>query len=192
MLRELPALITIGTFVNCPSGFFFQDSSYYSHDTFEVLERLGFAERSGNFCRLTDSGERLRNSWMVSFTEKNRCRSRSIFPEFQLVDREFKQTISDCLDQPSAEPPPRSLIDSLRDAVDNAMSLLVEGTVDPEKVLLTHSARLSNSFDNIDAGYREYLSSPLTDSLHSIWFELHEILYVVSGHSRAEMEEEAG
>lgn len=46
--------------------------------------------------------------------------------------------------------------------------------------------RLSEALAHIDAGELEYVSRPIIDSYHTIWFELHEDLLEMSGLSRSD------
>lgn len=47
-----------------------------------------------------------------------------------------------------------------------------------------YSAKLQAAFDRIKAGDTVWLSRPLIDSYHTVWFELHEELILAAGRSR--------
>lgn len=57
---------------------------------------------------------------------------------------------------------------------------------------LTHyRTRLAKAADAVAAGDNNYVSKPILDSYHTVWFELHEDLIGLAGRTRAE-EAEAG
>ncbi|OBG02610.1 hypothetical protein A5772_07275 [Mycolicibacter sinensis] len=57
---------------------------------------------------------------------------------------------------------------------------------------LTHyRARLAKAADAVAAGNNNYVSKPILDSYHTVWFELHEDLIGLAGRTRAG-EAEAG
>jgi hypothetical protein len=47
-----------------------------------------------------------------------------------------------------------------------------------------YSAKLQAALDNVHAGETVWLSRPLIDSYHTVWFELHEELILAAGLSR--------
>lgn len=47
-----------------------------------------------------------------------------------------------------------------------------------------YSAKLQAAFDRVKAGDTVWLSRPLIDSYHTVWFELHEELILAAGRSR--------
>ncbi|MCY4630397.1 MAG: hypothetical protein OXE75_05860 [bacterium] len=52
-----------------------------------------------------------------------------------------------------------------------------------------YAARFRRSLDNVDSGRTDYVSSPVVDSLHNIWFEFHEDLLAVLGRPRESVED---
>jgi pyruvate,orthophosphate dikinase len=48
--------------------------------------------------------------------------------------------------------------------------------------------RLQRALTLIDEGDHSMLAAPLKDSYHTVWFELHEELIILSGRSRADVE----
>ena len=52
--------------------------------------------------------------------------------------------------------------------------------------LATYSARLDRAAHLAADGDQRYVASPRVDSFHSVWFELHEDLILLSGRSRAD------
>ncbi|MCV7259740.1 hypothetical protein [Mycobacterium shimoidei] len=54
-----------------------------------------------------------------------------------------------------------------------------------------YAAKLQAAFERIKAGETMWLSRPLIDSYHTVWFELHEELILAAGRSR-DVEAKAG
>lgn len=52
-----------------------------------------------------------------------------------------------------------------------------------------YASRFERSLENVDAGRADYVSSPVVDSLHNIWFEFHEDLLAVLGRPRESLED---
>ena len=50
--------------------------------------------------------------------------------------------------------------------------------------LKSYSAKLSAALDRVHAGDTQWLSRPLIDSYHTVWFELHEELILATGKTR--------
>ena len=50
--------------------------------------------------------------------------------------------------------------------------------------LSRYSAKLQSALNNVHAGETAWLSRPLIDSYHTVWFELHEELIVAAGLTR--------
>ena len=51
---------------------------------------------------------------------------------------------------------------------------------------LRYGERFDAALDRVDRGERDYLSSPMLESVHNIWFEFHEDLLRVLGKARTE------
>lgn len=51
--------------------------------------------------------------------------------------------------------------------------------------LAVHGPRLASALTRVEAGQGEWLTKPMIDSYHSVWFELHEDLLVTLGLERA-------
>ena len=67
------------------------------------------------------------------------------------------------------------------DAVDHAASWIPR--------YRQYAARFRRSLDHVDSGRTDYVSSPVVDSLHNIWFEFHEDLLAVLGRPRESVED---
>ena len=49
-----------------------------------------------------------------------------------------------------------------------------------------YARRLRRALDAISAGDHTMVAAPIKDSYHTVWFELHEELLVLSGRQRTE------
>ncbi|MGH3524141.1 MAG: MarR family transcriptional regulator, partial [Mycobacterium sp.] len=49
-----------------------------------------------------------------------------------------------------------------------------------------YSAKLQAALDKVNAGETVWLSRPMIDSYHTVWFELHEELILAAGRTRDE------
>lgn len=56
--------------------------------------------------------------------------------------------------------------------------------------LSQYSSKLQAAIDKIHAGETLWLSRPLIDSYHTVWFELHEELILAAGRTRKSVEEQ--
>jgi pyruvate,orthophosphate dikinase len=68
---------------------------------------------------------------------------------------------------------------------------LLDQVVDVAARLGHYRIRLVNAADAVAAGDHSFVSKPIVDSYHTVWFELHEDLIGLAGLTRAE-EAEAG
>lgn len=71
------------------------------------------------------------------------------------------------------------------------ITTLLEGVHPSYSRSSRYHERLAAALERIEAGQLEYMASPAVDSYHSVWFELHEELILLSGRTRA-AEAEAG
>ena len=46
--------------------------------------------------------------------------------------------------------------------------------------------RFSDALEKLQSGDATYLAAPLKDSYHTVWFEMHEELILLSGRNRAD------
>jgi pyruvate,orthophosphate dikinase len=52
--------------------------------------------------------------------------------------------------------------------------------------LAPYAGRFAQALEAVRAGERTMLASPLKESYHTVWFELHEELIALSGRQRTE------
>lgn len=61
----------------------------------------------------------------------------------------------------------------------------LEGLAGAWPLLNLYRQRLSRARERVAAGERRYVSGPLIESYHTVWFELHEALIRLAGRTRA-------
>jgi hypothetical protein len=113
----------------------------------------------------------------------------AVYDEFRSVNREFKALVTDWQlrdGQPNthedADYDARVL--ARLDEVHRRVTPIVEA-VSAELPRLGHySAKLGAALDRVHAGETMWLSRPLIDSYHTVWFELHEELILAAGLTR--------
>ncbi|TYL55879.1 hypothetical protein FXB39_01355 [Nocardioides sp. BGMRC 2183] len=114
------------------------------------------------------------------------------YEEFCVFNSELKQIITDWQVGPSGAPNDHT--DAAYDAhvLDRLTSLhhrfqpLLErfGRIAPR--LQAYPRRFAHACERIAAGETLWVARPITDSFHTVWFELHEDLIQLSGRTRAE------
>jgi hypothetical protein len=105
----------------------------------------------------------------------------ALYERFLVVDRELKQTISDW-----------QLADDGRKAAAQAAVMAATATAGGVAAALAqvsarlapYPGRLANAAGAIATGDARFVASPRVDSLHQVWFELHEDLLATLGRSR--------
>lgn len=160
----------------------------------EDLAEAGLVVR-GTAVRLTPEGKDRLAELLAE--ERNGIDGQAItrvYDDFRTVNREFKALVSDWQLHNGA---PNDHSDADYDAAVLGRLEGVHGAILPilacasEQLprLNTYSAKLSTAFVKIQGGDPTWLTRPLVDSYHTVWFELHEELIGAAGLTR---EDEAG
>jgi hypothetical protein len=116
--------------------------------------------------------------------------------DFRAVNTEFKALVTDWQ---IADGRPNTHEDSDYDAailtrldgVHGRVTPIVDAAADQLPRLSRYSAKLQTALDKVHAGETMWLTRPLIDSYHTVWFELHEELILAAGLTR-ESEAKAG
>lgn len=122
------------------------------------------------------------------------------FERFDQLNLRFKQVVTDWQMRPPADDPAGDLI--LNDHTDDAYDAAVLTALDADvhagisailtdiaagvSRLVVYQRRLSDAMDAIKSGDTQMVASPLRDSYHTVWFELHEELIRLTGRNRAD------
>lgn len=114
---------------------------------------------------------------------------RAIHNDFRAVNAEFKAVVTDWQVKAGE---PNTHDDTEYDAAILARLDRVHQRVVPIAAaaaaqlarLSTYSAKLQKALDRVKAGDTAWLSRPIIDSYHTVWFELHEELILAAGLTR--------
>ena len=115
--------------------------------------------------------------------------------DFQALDERLKQAVTDWQVRTVGEELvpndhadaawDRSVIERLGDVVDDVTPWLGALTKRLPR-LARYGERLRVALEFVSAGDARFVASPIVDSLHGVWFELHEDLIRLAGSSRSE------
>ncbi len=111
------------------------------------------------------------------------------YAEFRSVNAEFKALVTDWQlkdGQPNTHEDPDydAAVLARLDDVHHRVTPIVDAAAAQLPRLSRYSAKLQSALDNVHAGETAWLSRPLIDSYHTVWFELHEELIVAAGLTR--------
>ena len=111
------------------------------------------------------------------------------YADFRAVNAEFKALVTDWQvknGQPNTHEDPDydAAVLARLDDVHHRVTPIVAAAAAQLPRLSRYSAKLQAALDNVHAGDTAWLSRPLIDSYHTVWFELHEELIVASGLTR--------
>jgi hypothetical protein len=111
------------------------------------------------------------------------------YAEFRSVNAEFKALVTDWQlkdGQPNTHEDRDydAAVLARLDDVHRRVTPIVDAAAAQLPRLSRYSAKLQSALDNVHAGDTAWLSRPLIDSYHTVWFELHEELIVAAGLTR--------
>ena len=111
------------------------------------------------------------------------------YNEFRSVNSDFKALVTDWQLR-HGQPNPHDDADydaavlARLDEVHRRVTPLVFAAAAELPRLARYSAKLQTALDRVHAGETMWLSRPLIDSYHTVWFELHEELILAAGLTR--------
>jgi pyruvate,orthophosphate dikinase len=123
--------------------------------------------------------QRLLHEERTSFDSRQAA---ELYARFCAVNDVFKSFVTELQ---LSELAPASAIDRLRE-IDGSVSPIVTEAVQMAPRLSPFPIRFGEALNAVADGDGRYVSHPLVDSYHSIWFELHEELIHLAGLSRAD------
>jgi hypothetical protein len=109
--------------------------------------------------------------------------------EFRSVNLEFKALVTDWQLR-GGQPNPHDDADydaavlARLDEVHHRVTPIVDAAAAELPRLGRYAAKLQTALDRVRAGQTMWLSRPLIDSYHTVWFELHEELILAAGLTR--------
>jgi hypothetical protein len=144
----------------------------------------------GPTLRLTPEGrERLDELLTAEREHLDEAAISAVYRDFRAVNAEFKALVTDWQ---LRDGQPNTHDDSDYDAavlarlddVHQRITPIVAAAATQLPRLTRYSTKLQTALDNVHAGDTIWLSRPLIDSYHTVWFELHEELILAAGLTR--------
>ncbi|MGB6209842.1 MarR family transcriptional regulator [Mycobacterium sp.] len=113
----------------------------------------------------------------------------AVYADFRAVNAEFKALVTDWQvknGQPNThdEADYDAAVVARLDSVHQRVAPIVAAAAAQLPRLGRYSTKLQAALDNVHAGETHWLSRPLIDSYHTVWFELHEELILAAGLTR--------
>jgi hypothetical protein len=111
------------------------------------------------------------------------------YDRFRLVNAEFKTVVTDWQlreVQPNAHDDPGydAAVLARLDGVHRQVMPIIAATAEQLPRLHAYAGKLEQALAQISAGETSWLTRPLVDSYHTVWFELHEELLLACGLTR--------
>ncbi|GAB7145778.1 MarR family transcriptional regulator [Mycobacterium riyadhense] len=111
------------------------------------------------------------------------------YDEFRSVNGEFKSLVTDWqlkegMPNTHEDADYDAAVLTRLDSVHQRVVPIIEAAATQLPRLSTYSAKLVAALDKIKAGDIAWLTRPLIDSYHTVWFELHEELILAAGMTR--------
>jgi pyruvate,orthophosphate dikinase len=161
------------------------------------LEAAGLVESTKFGYRVTDLGRSRVDELYACEREQAGAVIDDVYESFVPINDDIKQIVTDWqMRQVGGELAVNDHSDSRHD--DRVIARLrrtdakVSTALAPLSVALNrfevYPRRLRRALALIDEGDHSMLAAPLKDSYHTVWFELHEELIILSGRSRADVE----
>lgn len=161
-------------------------------DTVEQLSAAGLLV-AGTTLRISASGRERLNALLAE--ERKGIDSAAMtaaYDEFRSINGEFKSLVTDWQLKGGAGGQPNTHEDAEYDAavlarldgVHQRVVPIIEAAATQLPRLNAYSAKLLAALDKVKAGDIAWLTRPLIDSYHTVWFELHEELILAAGMTR--------
>jgi hypothetical protein len=144
----------------------------------------------GPALRLSPEGRaRLEKLLTVERQEVDAAAVMAAYSEFRSVNREFKVLVTDWqlkAGQPNTHDDPDydAAVLARLDELHHRVAPIVDAAAAQLPRLGRYAAKLQTALGRVRAGETMWLSRPLIDSYHSVWFELHEELILAAGLTR--------
>ena len=152
----------------------------------------GWASAVGAALRITPAGRETLQQWSAAERRQvDLAALEEAYHAFDVINRHFKQLVADWQlrdgqpnDHSDAEYD-NTILDRL-DALDAEFAPLLARIVALAPRLAHYPARLGGALEKLRSGDTSWLARPISDSYHTVWFELHEDLIGLLGLSRLE------
>jgi hypothetical protein len=144
----------------------------------------------GPALRLSPAGRaHLEELLTVEWQEIDAATVMAAYSEFRSVNGDFKALVTDWqlkAGQPNTHDDPDydAAVLARLDEVHHRVAPIVDAAAAELPRLGRYAAKLQTALDRVRAGETMWLSRPLIDSYHTVWFELHEELILAAGLTR--------
>ncbi|WP_141013028.1 hypothetical protein [Nocardioides sambongensis] len=168
-------------------------SEEQAHAEVLALVEGGLVAAAGRGFRLSPDGKARVGSLLdAEYDDVDDAAMVAAYDEFCGFNADLKQIITDWQVTPSGEPNlhddatyDHAVLTRLVALHDRFVPLLERfGTIAPR--LATYPRRFAHACERIAAGEQTWVARPITDSFHTVWFELHEDLIRLCGRTRLE------
>lgn len=151
----------------------------------------------GKTVRLSEDGRARLNELLVAErAETDQAAITAAYGDFRGVNADFKALVSDWQlkdGQPNAHDDEQydAAVLARLDDVHERVTPIIDVVAKELPRLANYSAKLQAALEKVRAGETLWLTRPIIDSYHTVWFELHEELILAAGLTR-EGEAQAG
>jgi hypothetical protein len=162
-----------------------------------IVERLSASGLlvAGATVQISNSGRAALQEWLVE--ERSGIDSAAMtaaYQDFRDVNAEFKSLVTDWQLKGGPNGTPNTHDDAEYDAgvlarlddVHAGVAPIIEKAAGQLPRLTAYATKLAAALDKVKAGDTTWLTRPLIDSYHTVWFELHEELINAVGLTREE------
>jgi DNA-binding MarR family transcriptional regulator len=163
-------------------------------DTVERLAQSGLVAQDATV-RLTAAGRARLNALLSEERQGvDAAAMTAAYNDFRAVNHDFKALVTDWQLKGGPDGQPNTHDDSeyddavlaRLDGVHERVTPIVDAAAAQVPRLHAYSAKLAAALDKIRSGEVTWLTRPLVDSYHTVWFELHEELIQATGLTREE------
>ena len=161
----------------------------------EKCERDGLIENTKLGYRITDLGRQRVDELYAQEREHATVVIEEVYETFLPINDEVKQIVTDwqmrevdgqlVLNDHQDRAHDQAVIARLGD-IDAKITAALASLCSVLPRFDCYSRRLRRALDLIDQGDHTMVAAPMKDSYHTVWFELHEELIILSGHERTE------
>ena len=162
----------------------------------QTMVEAGHAQETPRGLRLLPEGK----EWVDSLLDEERegvdqTLMNNIYEDFCLHNDTFKQLVTDwqikivdgeqVMNDHEDADYDAAIITRLEE-LDNAVQPVFTNAAELAPRLGRYVERFSDALEKLQSGDGTYLAAPLKDSYHTVWFEMHEELILLSGRNRAD------
>ena len=164
-------------------------------DVIDECVQLGLVEASRNGYRITDSGRERVDELYASERQRAETVILDVYETFLPINDEVKQVVTDwqmrvvdgqiVLNDHQDRSHDDEVITRLHE-IDAQAAPALESLTSALPRFDSYARRLQRALAEVRGGDHTMVAAPIKDSYHTVWFELHEDLLLLSGRQRTE------